>query len=93
VLAVGKQPLRQGPAGAVAALDRPHRIRVGRHMLAHRHVPGLVGAEPPGRQHPLVPSTTSMVGDSLWGSTPMNTSAMSCNLPAVAGLLTPGGHC
>ena len=30
-----------------------HPIRVGRHVLAHRRVPGLVRGEPPGRQHRL----------------------------------------
>ena len=37
-------------------------------------------------------STTSMVADSLWGSTPMNTLDMNLRLPVV-GWLTPGGHC
>ena len=53
VLAVGQQPLRQRPAGAVAALHRPHPVRPRRDVLAHRGVPGLVGAEPAGRQHRL----------------------------------------
>jgi hypothetical protein len=38
-------------------------------------------------------STTWMVADSLWGSTPMNTLDMSFAFPVVVGWLTPGGHC
>ena len=54
VLAVGEQPLRQRAAGAVAALDRPDPLPVGRDVFAHRRVAGLVGAEPAGRQDCLV---------------------------------------
>ena len=93
MLAVGQQPLRQRAAGAVAALHRPHPLREGRDVFAHRRVPGLVRAEPPVASTVSRSSTTSMVADSLWGSTPMNTLAMSFALPAVVGWLTPGGHC
>jgi hypothetical protein len=51
---VGQQPLRQRPARAVAALDRPHPVRPWRYGLAHRGVPSLVGPEPASRQHGLV---------------------------------------
>jgi hypothetical protein len=37
-------------------------------------------------------STTSIVADSLCGSTPMNTLATSFALPPLL-LMTPGGHC
>jgi len=72
VLAVGEESLRQWSAGAVAALDRPDPLPPLRHGVPHRVVPGLVGAEPAGRQHRLVIVDDSMVADSWWGSTPMN---------------------
>jgi hypothetical protein len=53
MLTVGQQPLRQRASGTVAALDRPHPIRVGHDVSPHRRVPGLVRAEPAGRQDSL----------------------------------------
>jgi len=53
VFAVGQEPLRQRPAGAVAAFDRPDPLRPGLDVLAHRGVPDLVGAEPTRGQHRL----------------------------------------
>jgi hypothetical protein len=53
LLTVGQQPLRQRPAGAVAALDRPHPLRPTGDVLAHRGIAGLVGTEPARRQHRL----------------------------------------
>jgi hypothetical protein len=50
-LTVGQQPLRQRPAGAVAALHRPDPLRPSRDVLTHRRVAGLIGAVPAGRQH------------------------------------------
>jgi hypothetical protein len=46
VLPVGEQSLRQRPAGATAAFDRPDPVRPGRNVLAHRGVARLVGIEP-----------------------------------------------
>ena len=53
LLAVCQQPLRQGTAGAVTALDRPNPLRPGRDVFAHHGVAGLVGVEPAGRQDSL----------------------------------------
>ena len=53
-LTIGQQPLRQRPAGAVAALHRPHPLRVAGHVLSHRGVPGLVRGEAAGRQDRLL---------------------------------------
>jgi hypothetical protein len=52
-LTVGQQPLRQRPAGAVTALDRPNPLRPGRDVFAHHGVAGLVGVEPASRQDSL----------------------------------------
>ena len=41
-----QQPLRQGPAGTVGALDRPHPPRPRLDVRQHRRVPGPVGGEP-----------------------------------------------
>ncbi len=57
----------------VAALDRPDPLRPGLRIPPHRGVAGLVGAEPTAPSSFSWPSTTSMVADSLWGSTPMIT--------------------
>ena len=54
VLAVGQQPLRQRPAGTVAALHRPRPLGVAGDVFAHRRVPGLVRGEPAGRQDRLL---------------------------------------
>ena len=53
VLPVGDQSLRQRPACAVAALDRPNPLRPRRDVLSHRGIAGLVGAEPSLGQHRL----------------------------------------
>jgi hypothetical protein len=52
--AVLEEALRERPAGAVAALDRPDPLGPGSGVLAHRDVAGLVGGEPPGPEPLLV---------------------------------------
>jgi hypothetical protein len=51
-------------------------------VFAHRRVPGVVRAEPSVARTFSRSSTTSMVADSLWGSTPMNTLAVSFAFPS-----------
>ena len=54
LLAVLEESLRQRAAGTVAALDRPHPLRPGAGVVAHRRVAGPVDGEPPGAQQLLV---------------------------------------
>lgn len=54
VLPVRREPQRQSPAGAVAALDRTCPLRPGHDVLAHRGVAGIVGGEPTGGEHLLM---------------------------------------
>jgi len=54
VFAVLEQALRQWATGSVAALDRPHPLRPGAGVVAHRRVAGPVDGEPPGAQQLLV---------------------------------------
>ena len=77
VLAVGQQPLRQRPPSAVAALHRPHPRRPRRDLPAHRGVPTPIGTNRPVANTVSRSSRTSIVADNLWGSTPMNTLAIS----------------
>ena len=74
VLPVGQQPPRQRTPGAVAELHRPHPVRVAGHVLSHRRVAGLVGAEPVGRQDRLAFVDDLDRRRQLWGSTPMKLS-------------------
>ncbi|MEU4522599.1 hypothetical protein AB0F52_28285 [Amycolatopsis sp. NPDC024027] len=52
-LAVGDQALREMAADALAALDRPHPLRMPATGGQHAVVAVLVGAEPTGVQHVL----------------------------------------
>ena len=76
MLAGLEQTLRQRAAGAVGSLDRPDPVGPGLHVGPHRGVAGLVGANRPEPSSFSCWSTTSMVADSLWGSTPMITFAI-----------------
>jgi hypothetical protein len=68
-----EQPLRQRPTGAQTPLDRPCPVRTRGNVLPHRGEASLVGAEPTGPSRFSPASMTSIVADSLWGSTPMMT--------------------
>ena len=48
-------------------------------MFAHRAVPALSVSNRPVASTVSRSSTTSMVADNLWGSTPMNTFAMAAS--------------
>ena len=52
--AVGDEPLRQMPADAVAALDRPDAIRPPPARGQQRPIAVPVSAEPSAAEHPLV---------------------------------------
>ena len=67
------QPLGQRTAGAVGSLDRPDPVRPGPDIASHRGISRVVGGEPARPEQPFWWSRTSMVADSLWGSTPMIT--------------------
>ena len=92
VLAIGEQPLRQGPAGAVAAFHRPGARGHVRTYVRIAVYPDLSVPNRPLANTASRSSTTSIVADSLCGSTPMNTLAMSFALPS-SFLMTPGGQC
>jgi hypothetical protein len=65
VLAVREQPLRQRPAGAVAALDRQTRSGQARACLPIAASPALSALSLPVARTVSFPLTTSMVTDSL----------------------------
>jgi hypothetical protein len=62
-------------------------------MLAHRRVAGLSVPNLAVASTVSRSSTTSIVADSLWGSTPMNTLAITCPAFRRRYRWTPGGHC
>jgi hypothetical protein len=54
VLALGRQPLRDVPADALATLDRPDPLRPLPPITQHRHEAVDVGAEPSAAEHLFV---------------------------------------
>ena len=81
-LTVVHEPVRDVPADAVAALDRPDPVRVPAARGEHLGVAGLVGAEPPTVED-VGPrsSMTSIVAERLCGSIPMITPIACTSLP------------
>ena len=69
------------PAGAVAAPHRPHPLREPGDAFAHLRVPPWSVPKRPVATTVSRSSTTSMVADSLWVSTPMTNLAMSFAFP------------
>jgi hypothetical protein len=71
-----EQPLGQGTAGTVGALDR--QVRSGQALTDARIAayPALSVLNRPRPSSRSWSSTTTIVADSLWGSTPMTTSTM-----------------
>jgi len=70
VLAGLEQPLGEGTADAVGALDGPDPVLPGPSVGPHRGIAGLVGGEPTRAEQFSWPSTTSIVADSLSGIDP-----------------------
>jgi len=80
LLASLEQPLGQGSTSAVGALNRPDPLRPRLRVPQQRRVAGLIGREPtPEPRNLSRSSTTSIVADSLWGSTPIMICCKCCS--------------
>ena len=94
LLAVLEEPLRQRPAGTVAALDRPDPLRPGLDVLAHRGVAGPVGGEPTRAEQLLVLVDDLDRGRQLVGIDPDDdVLSMCCSRLCSFRCGRRGGHC